>query len=289
MRRFKVAFASCVSLPEPDPDREILLAAASARGLQASTPCWDDPSVDWTQFDLIVPRSTWNYYEEPEAFCNWIRTVESQTRLLNTGDLIQWNLHKRYLVDLLVKGVPVVPTRFVEKGSQLSLANAISGRGWKGLVIKPAISAGSFKTFYFAGDEFEIAEALWAEALEDRDMMVQPYLPEVQNGGEIALVHIAGELTHGVVKQPRFSGGEESVSEAVPPTEAQAAIASVVMGCLDTTPLYARIDLMRASNGQWVLSELELIEPSLFFVQSPSALNQFVKQIVFELKKVTLS
>ena len=44
-------------------------------------------------------------------------------------------------------------------------------------------------------------------------------------------------------------------------------------------PLYARVDLMPDEEGPMV-SELELIEPSLYLVQSPAALDRFVRAIV---------
>jgi hypothetical protein len=48
------------------------------------------------------------------------------------------------------------------------------------------------------------------------------------------------------------------------------------MATLTEPVLYARVDLMEGEPGEWLLSELELAEPSLFFVQHPEALSRFV-------------
>jgi hypothetical protein len=40
-------------------------------------------------------------------------------------------------------------------------------------------------------------------------------------------------------------------------------------------PLYARIDVMDGPGGEMLLSELELIEPSLFFPHGPGSVSRF--------------
>jgi hypothetical protein len=43
--------------------------------------------------------------------------------------------------------------------------------------------------------------------------------------------------------------------------------------------LYARCDLMRDNDGKWVLGELEIIEPSLFFRHYPPASDAFAQAV----------
>jgi hypothetical protein len=108
--------------------------------------------------------------------------------------------------------------------------------------------------------------------------MVQPYLESIHTVGERSLIWIDGEVTHAIVKSPRFADDHEAVSEAVEPNEDERDLVSRLMrgypGCL-----YARVDLMQDSAGVWCLSELELIEPSLFLKQNPAALNRLVEGI----------
>jgi len=68
---------------------------AYKRGVAASARVWTDIRIDWSRFDAVVVRSTWDYHLQPERFWEWITLVSSQTKLVN-ADLLAWNMHKRY-------------------------------------------------------------------------------------------------------------------------------------------------------------------------------------------------
>jgi O-ureido-D-serine cyclo-ligase len=83
-----------------------------------------------------------------------------------------------------------------------------------------------------------------------------------------------------VRKSPRFEGDDESVSTtAVEITAAEAALARTVLANVDGPLLYARVDVAPGPDGQPLLMELELVEPSLFFPQCPTALDRFVSGV----------
>ncbi len=111
-------------------------------------------------------------------------------------------------------------------------------------------------------------------------MLVQPYLRSVESGGERALVWISGEITHAVRKTPRFSGQEESVSDATTIAADELAFARGVLEPLRRDLLYARVDIARDESGAPVLMELELLEPSLFLCREPRALARFARSCV---------
>lgn len=269
-----IAIVTCRVLPEPDPDEAPLLEACAAAGLDVELAAWDDPAVDWGRYRVAILRSCWNYYQDPPSFRSWIDRVSAATSLWNYPDVVRGNLDKRYLARLADLGVPIVPTRFLNPES--SIRDALAETGWERFVIKPTISAASFMTRRFCRSELEAAEAFVCEVLSGREAMLQPYIESVDRGGEIAAVHIDGVLTHCVVKTPRFVGGDESVSVAFQPNVSQAAAARHVMNAIKAPWLYARVDLMEASTGEWLLSELELIEPSLFLSQHPPALRRLI-------------
>ncbi len=270
----KLAIATCIELPEPDVDESLLMEALKVAGVDAKLAAWDDPSIDWSAFDLCVIRSTWNYPEFPMEFRDWVQRVAPQTRVLNPAETILGNIHKSYLLDLAAMGVPVVPTTILPTGSEPNL------NSWRGqaIVIKPAISAGSWLTKKFGPDDSKEASDFLTECLATEDMMVQPYLDSVERGGEVAWVWIDRKVTHGVSKSPRFHEGIESVSTAVTPREEDLKCVEEIMAQASPDLLYARIDLME-HEGQWLLSELELIEPSLFFKQNVAALDRFVQAV----------
>ena len=73
---------------------------------------------------------------------------------------------------------------------------------------------------------------------------------------------------------------DEFVStESVEITGAESELARQVLDCVDGPLLYARVDMAPGLDGSPVLMELELVEPSLFFPQNPSALERYVAGI----------
>ena len=137
MTRVLVA-GSRVRSERSDAETRPLLAALAARGVDAVDLPWDEPdeTADWAGADLVVVRTTWDYTERRDAFLAWAARVEAGTRLQNPLAVLEWNSHKRYLVELAEAGVPVVPTTLLPQGR--SPGPLPPGP----LVVKPAVSAG---------------------------------------------------------------------------------------------------------------------------------------------------
>ncbi|MCB9592701.1 MAG: hypothetical protein H6719_08205 [Sandaracinaceae bacterium] len=281
MRRPHIVCVTCRELPEPDPDEPLLRAAIERAGGDYTLAAWDDPTVDWASADLVVPRSTWDYYEAPDAFLAWAERVDAATRLLNPLAVIRANVHKRYLLALERAGVPIVPTELVGRGEARALASIVEARGWSDVVIKPAIGARSWGNRRVRPGEEVGGEAHLAAMLAERDALVQPYLQAVEDHGERSLIWIDGEMTHSIRKEPRFGDADESVSEeAVPPPPGGRAIVDAALRAVGAELLYARVDVVPDPTGQLVVMELELVEPSLFFAQDPAALERFCRAAV---------
>src|SRR5262249_48897964 len=183
--------ATCAELSEPDPDAEPLAAALADAGSAARLVAWDAPGADWDAPAPTIVRSTWNYALDREAFLAWAARVARAAPLWNPPDVLAANTHKRYLVELARRGVPVVPTALVERGASPEVA----GRGWPRVVIKPAVGAGSLDARAF--DAADPAAEEHARALAARvEVLIQPYIDSVHDHGERAVVWIDGELSH---------------------------------------------------------------------------------------------
>jgi glutathione synthase/RimK-type ligase-like ATP-grasp enzyme len=255
-------------LDEPDLDIEPLAKAISDLGQRASIVAWDDPRAELG--DVTVLRSTWNYVPVRDEFCAWVDAAAKRTRIFNPPEIVRWSTDKSYLRDLEARGVPIVPTRFDPDVGDIE---------WNDVVIKPRISAASFATRRFRLDrERESARAFLAEH-DARGMMVQPYMKAVDSSGERSLVWIDGAITHAVRKSPRFSDGNEDVSAAVDVEDDERAVALHALEPFENL-LYARVDLVRDADGNPRVMELELVEPSLFLLQHPPALERFARAIV---------
>lgn len=267
----KVALATCLVLPEPDPDEAITLDAFRRRGHHVELLAWDDPTAHPEAFDVVVIRSTWDYPWRPREFAAWVRRVGSLTRLLNPADLVLGNLDKRYLADLESRGLPVVPSRWFAAGDPEWATEMDAGP----FVLKPTIGAGSMDTRFFEPSQVEEARAWLATMEPGRTFMVQPYYASVETVGEQSIVVIGGVPTHRIHKRPRFDGQDERVEGPLSVTGEWEALARRALLPYPGL-LYARVDLMADEAGAWRISEVELIEPSLFFLQNPDALEPFV-------------
>jgi glutathione synthase/RimK-type ligase-like ATP-grasp enzyme len=177
-----------------------------------------------------------------------------------------------------MRGIPVTPTVLARRGDPRGLAEIVSGSRWTDVVIKPAVGAGSFETHRLRADD-PCCNEVFSKLCNERDVLIQPYLPSVEGHGERALVWIDGEFTHAVRKSPRFADGAESVSEALPISSAEFALGHAALRDIADRLLYARVDVAPGFDGMPLLMELELIEPSLFLMQNPRALQRLVEGI----------
>lgn len=281
MSRVDVVLVSCASLiGKPDPDDVILRDLLVARGKRVAIVSWDDASFDWSSASLALLRSTWDYFHRHEEFLAWADRAAKVTKFHNPPDVVRWNTHKGYLVELAQKGLPVVETALVKKGSRTDLDQLLVDRKWKKVVLKPAVSAGSHRTMLGDPGNLPEARAHLAAIVADGDALVQPYMTAVEGYGERSMIFIDGELTHAIRKRPAFGAKGTGVAEAfVPgtpllenadvdpavPAEDEAETAQNILdGAGLTKTLYARVDLIRQLDGMPVLMELELVEPSLF-------------------------
>ncbi len=131
-----MALATSAELPDLDPHSQLLPPALAAAGVDAELAIWTDPDVDWSAFDAVVARSTWDYFDRSTEFRAWVERVGAEVPFFNPPDVVLWNAHKRYLRDLGERGVPVVDTLSLEPGDHADVPFAEA-------VVKPAVSGGS--------------------------------------------------------------------------------------------------------------------------------------------------
>jgi hypothetical protein len=288
-----VALATCRQYAKLDEDDRLVIPSLAEQGIRAEPAVWDDPTVNWSSFDLVVVRSTWDYIDCRNDFLAWADSIPC---LANAADVLRWNTDKRYLRELAQADVPVVPTEWLEPGDEINLP--ADGE----YVIKPAVSAGSRD----AG-RFDLSDAAQRElavkhtrGLLDRGLtaMVQPYLDAVDTAGETALLFMAGHFSHAIRKAPLLTGPDTAVDglfrfEEITPRQASKAELDTAEAVLAAIPaeradelLYARVDLIPAADGQPVLLELELAEPSLFLARDNGAAARFAAAIGTHLDRV---
>jgi glutathione synthase/RimK-type ligase-like ATP-grasp enzyme len=293
MRRHRphIALATCAALPELDDDERLLVEPLRQLGARVSPAVWDDPSVDWDRFELVVVRSTWDYTARRDEFVAWAHGVP---RLANSADVIEWNTDKRYLAELEASGIPVVPTRWLNPSDPVDLPASGS------VVIKPSVGAGSLDVERFAVDDrVESGRARRHTArlqASGRTVMVQPYFESVDRLGEAGLVMLRGEFSHALNKSAMLGAPRESVaglykSEVIEPRQPSAAeleLAGQVLAVLcwpANALLYARVDMLAGPGGEPIVIELELTEPSLFMSRSAGSAERFAAAVMAHLEQ----
>ena len=281
----EVAFATYHKSPDVTDDDRLVADALRREGVTVTPAIWNAPDIDWSRFDAAIIRSTWDYHLMPERFAAWLRRCSAAgIRLWNKPDVLLQNMDKRYLCALADKGVAVVPTICLPSSQELSLRSVLDNSNWNEVVIKPAISAAAFGTWRTSLKTADAHQIRFAEQIRSRDLLVQPYLPEIASGGEWSLVFLGGHYSHAVLKQPApddFRVQREFGGTSVPahPPAALIRDANFALSTIGQELLYARVDGIE-QDGRLILMELELIEPYLFLSSASSAAHRFAKAIL---------
>jgi glutathione synthase/RimK-type ligase-like ATP-grasp enzyme len=268
-----------------------LAAALADRGAEVSRPCWDDETVAWSELDLAVVRTTWDYAERREEFLAWAERTAEAVRVLNTPDVLRWNTHKSYLIELEERGAPVVPTAWLARGDRVEVTDIVTGRGWSGALAKPAVGVGGRGLVRIDDLDPAAAQPQVDALLQAGDVLVQPFLERVETQGELSVVVIDGEASHAVRKRPQ--DGEYRVQEErgarhelVPLDPDAVALAEWVVEATGQELLFARVDLLEDEVGALQVVELEATEPDLYLVHASEGTQRLADAICARLSSV---
>ncbi len=265
-------------------DDDRVAAPLAELGWDLEERAWDDPSVDWASYAIIVVRSTWDYHERRDEFLRSMEALERGGAVLeNRLATLRWNADKRYLRELDRAGVGVVPSVWAERLERGGVGRLLDGLGSEEIVLKPQVGASASGVYRLRAGSPLVEEA--ERYFADRALVAQPFVETVIDSGELSLVFFAGRFSHALSKLP--ARGDFRVQEelggriaGVEPPKAAVKAAHEVLDRLDDSPLYARVDVVPSPDGGWWLMELELIEPSLYLRTDAEAPRRFAHAIV---------
>ncbi len=263
---------------------EILSLALQAQGHSVVRVGWEDASFKWSSTRCIIIRAIWNIFEHLPAFRSWLDKVHQQTRIINAPSLIKWNLDKGYLQHFQKAGIQIPPTVFLNQGNKTTLEEQLSKHNWQEIVMKPAISAGGRHTYRFITQDLVRYEEQFRNLINLEPMLLQKFQPRILDRGEVTFVVIGGQFTHAVLKRAKPGefrvqddfGGTVQVHQA---TKNEIIWAEQIVRCCTKLPAYARVDGIWLEDGSLALSELELIEPELWFRFDESAARRLAVHI----------
>ena len=289
-----VTLVTCRAYYEPDKitpyiqnilyEQELLKSSLEAQGLKVNVTFWDNPSYKWQETKSLLFRTVWDYFERFDEFWEWLEQVKTKTRLINSYELIKWNIDKHYLKDMSSWGIETVPTYFADKGCNMKLHEIAKRNQWKDLVIKPAISASAFKTYKILANEIQANEKLFNSLVQERNMLVQPYFETITQLGEASLMVLDGKFTHAILKkaQPGDFRVQDDFGGTVHnyiPTKAEINFAEEVFKTCKTKPVYGRVDIVWDNDKNFYLSELEIIEPELWIRNYPKCAERIAEAV----------
>ncbi len=282
-----IALVTYAGRPELSPSDQTLLNPLKQRGIQPIPVIWNDVTIDWQQFDAVILRSCWDYYKHAEAFRQWLTQLQDlDVPLYNTPKTILWNMEKTYLRDLAQQGVRTIPT--IRAESAIDLSETLQSRGWDRVVLKPAIGASGYGIHVVSASDVHEKQTLFESMLQAGLVMIQPVIEEIQNG-ELSLIFFHDEFHYAIRKTPgagtifvnsAYGGGYATTNVNDETVKAAQSILSIARGQTgQDTFLYARVDGILV-DAEFVLMELELVEPGLFMdIASSDASERFADAI----------
>lgn len=264
-----------------------LLPFLQQRGLDITAEIWDDPTVDWAQYDVALLKTPWDYHEKIASFRGWLDRLQAlHIRLINPYEVVRWNLDKQYLKEVSMAGFPVIPSIFLQKDWTGDMTTLFGKLHTDSIIVKPCISGGSKNTMVVKRQEAPARYDQVVTLLQQGDYMVQPLLPEVEEG-EWSFLFFGGRYSHAILKKPKkgdfrvqqIYGG---TIETRQPTQVQIAVAAAYVDRFAKACLYARVDGLQV-NGEFMLMELELIEPFLYLSYGEHAVEDYYQALVQQL------
>lgn len=279
----KIALLTCDRFPDLYDTDQKLIPLLNSFGYHVKAEIWDNPAVDWCQYDVLIFRNTWDYYLKIDAFNVWLDFInEAGIRSFNPVSVIQWNKHKFYLREFQSIGIPVIPSIFVTSTEDLDIAKILP-EDWQQVIIKPAVSAGSHLTTLFDAKEAATVSENYRNTANKQDLILQKFIPQIQSAGEISLLYFDKKFSHAVRKTPKAGdfriqsmfGGKY---EAYLPSDSLLSVAQKIVDFIGDDLLYARVDGILI-DGVFHLMELELIEPDLYLDYVENGSGKFADTI----------
>ena len=269
-------------------DADLSFAPMAELGWEVEMVPWRS-DADWDSYGLVYICTPWDYQDDVDAFIEVLERIEnSSATLVNCLELVHWNLEKNYLRDLEARGAAIVPSLFHDGFDSADLARWFAAHRTDKVVVKPLVGANADHVTVL---EQPIAPAT-VEALDatyaSRPFFVQPFMEAVLTEGEYSTFFFNGDYSHAILKKPGvgdFRTQEEHGAEILSVDAPQSLIdtAHDVVAMVEPLPVYVRADFVRDDAGDFLVMELELIEPSLYLRTDPASAARFAHALTSSL------
>lgn len=262
-------------------DAELSIEPMARRGWVVEMVAWQDERVNWDDYDAVYICTPWDYPQHADKFVAVLERIDhSSAELVNCLSLVRWTLAKSYLKDLEARGAAIVPSSWYEDIDAGMFPEYFAAHQTNKVVIKPLIGANAMDTYVLTNPVAQDVVANLVQVFSGRPYFVQPFIEQIQHEGEYSLFFFSGKYSHAILKSPKtgdFRVQEEHGADisSVQPDAELVDVASKVISLVDPGPVYVRADFVRGDGGRYLLMELELIEPSLYFRTNSGAAERF--------------
>ena len=256
-------------------------------GLRVIKKAWNSLDFNWSETKFAVFRSTWDYFDKFRDFKTWLEKVKEETTFINSYELINWNLDKKYLIELNNKGINIPTSEVITKEDNITLESLFKKHDFSDAIIKPTISGAARETYKISKNNFHEYEKKFFNLKSKEDIIFQEFLSNIVSIGEISLIFIGENYTHAVKKIAKEGdfrvqddhGGRVEVYNA---TKEEILFAQNCLGKCPTLPIYSRVDIIYDNENEISLGEIELIEPELWFRNNKAAARLLANEISIE-------
>ena len=264
--------------------------ALERKGLKVTRINWDNPDFDWTETRFAIFKTTWDYFDRFDEFSKWLEDTGRKTKFINPIETILWNIDKHYLLDLKTRGVKIPETIFIESGDIRTLSELINEAGWRDCILKPSVSGAARHTYKLSKDNLTEHEKIYKELISKESMMLQEFQYSVPVDGELTFVVFGGKFSHAILKKAKQGdfrvqddfGGTVHDYQA---SKEEIKFAEGVVALCNPIPVYARVDVILDNQKKLAISELELIEPELWFRNKPASADMYAEAVINEINK----
>ncbi|MDG2370521.1 MAG: hypothetical protein P8M12_07740 [Flavobacteriales bacterium] len=252
---------------------------------------WDKKDFNWSSAYVAIFRTTWDYFHRFKEFNNWLISVKEKIQLVNSYQEIMWNLDKHYLKELSEKNINIPSSHFIPKKTNHSLSDIMDQTNWNKIVLKPTISGGARHTFKITKNQVSNYEDKFKELIKHEDFMIQEFQDNILTKGEISFMLFGGKYSHAVRKMAKKGDFrvQDDFGGSVHQHQANAkeiSFAENVISVLEKQPIYARVDVIWDNNNELAVSELELIEPELWFRFKPESAQKMAHLVFKKLNEI---
>ncbi|HEC2489388.1 TPA: hypothetical protein R5723_000440 [Campylobacter jejuni] len=185
------------------------------------------------------------------------------------------NANKSYLKILEEANLPIIDSIIFKQNEEFDLSLI----PFQKAVIKPLVGQSGYKVRF-------LEQKIPTKEEFPHGALIQPFIESVEELGEFCFIFFGGKFNYAIHRQTQKDWRVNSnygvkIAPLKNPSKAHIDLALKALKALKSSNLlYARVDLLPQKNGNVLINEVELIEPSLYFDFHENALEIFIKNLL---------